>query len=820
MFSFLSGRLHNKLIVAFVLILLIPTGIISYYNVRITSATLIQKIGTEELNDLVGQANNMERRLIDFRDDLIFLSQAPPTRHYAEVINGQDDLNSTARDAQILLFKTFLDRAANQYRDIRLIDLSGQELIRVDANGNVLPPDNNGMNQAGQAYFNQAIGLASNQVYISDFDLNRTNGLIDRPYVPILYYSIPIQADGSTVAVLVAKVLLDPFFKDMLARSPTSIFLVNRDGSYLLNPDPQKLYGKILKTGITFDAERSRQDVIEMFGKDQGLIEHSPDFTDTLQVFVRIKPETQIGVRWLLIRNVPLSTILSEVNNTQSLAISLSLLSLLIAIVVGILLTRGIVRPIQQLANVADAVRQGTWDVTVPYTGMKDEIGHLAGAFDRMLRELKSVYGNLETRVASRTAELEAANIKLSEAQRKTEEASRAKSLFLSNMSHELRTPLNVIVGYAHAMLAMPQMFNDAMLPEVFRPYVKLIEDNGHYLIGLINDILDLSKIEAGKLELICSTVELTEIFRGVLATATGLLKDKPVQIRPDYPEDLPLVWADARRVRQIVLNLFSNAVKFTTTGSITLKAEVCDAWVKISVIDTGIGIPEEAQALIFSRFGQVSGLNHREAEGTGLGLDISKQLSQMHGGDLTFTSVPGKGSSFTFTLPVASENQVLSARSIEPTSEAFMIFNQSELDTSNVYSVLLVEDEVSMREMLRRTLENAGYLVVDTHDGAQVLQLAVGMLPNIIILDVTLPHLNGWELMQQLRIDPATQHIPVIIYTASSEEERAHALGAAAYIRKPAPLDSILTAIRDVLHIPDPLPDSFIAASVESEEE
>ncbi len=808
LFSHLTKRLHNKLIFAFVLILLIPTGVISYYNVRTTSATVIEKIGAEELSDLITQANNMERRLIDIRDDLIFLSQAPPTRHYTDVINGQDDPKSAAREAQIALFKTFLDRAGNQYKDIRLIDLSGQEILRVDASGQLLPLDNNGENQAGQAYFNQAVGLASNQVYISDFDLNHTNDTVDKPYTPILYYAIPLQVDGATIAVLVAKVLLNPFFKDITARSTTPIFLINRDGSYLLNPDPLKLYGKILKTGVTFDNERSSQDVITMFGKDTGIIQNSPDYPDSIQAYVQIKPEAQISIRWLLIRNVPISTILGEVNSTQYVAILLSLLSLVLATVMGILLTRSIVRPIVQLSEVADTVRQGNWDVIVPNTGAKDEIGHLTDAFERMLRELKSVYGSLEARVASRTIELEAANIKLVEAQRKTEEASRAKSTFLSNMSHELRTPLNVIIGYAHSMITMPQMFDDYMMPEIYRPYLKLIEDNGHYLIGLINDILDLSKIEAGKLDLLCSTVEVTEIFRGVLATATGLLKEKPVQIIPDYPENIPLVWADAIRVRQIVLNLFSNAVKFTATGSITLKAEIIGDWLSISVIDTGVGIPEEAQAAIFARFGQADGDHSRNIEGTGLGLDISRQLSQMHGGDLTLSSTVGKGSRFTFTLPIATEEQLRSAKPQTQIDEAFTLFQKPLHEPDEVYSILLVEDEVSLRDLLRRALETLGYLVVDTHDGARVMELAVGMLPNLIILDVSLPHVNGWDVMQQLRADPITQPIPVIVYTASPERDQAMARGAAAFIRKPTPLEDILATIREVLQIPESLLD------------
>ncbi|MBK8021982.1 MAG: response regulator [Chloroflexi bacterium] len=659
----------------------------------------------------------------------------------------------------------------------------------------------NDVNVAGEAYFNQAIGLPSTQVFISDYDLGRSEGVIDQPYVPILYYSVPLEVDGANVAVLVAKVSLEPLFSDIASRSTAPIYLVNRDGSYLINPDPNRLYGRILNTFVTFDGERSREDVIAMFGSDQGIITQSPDLPDTLQVYVHIRPETQISIRWLLFRAIPISAILGEVNDTQQVAVLLSLLSLLAAILVAILLTRSIVRPIRQLSEVADNVRQGRWDVTVPGTGGRDEIGHLADAFDGMLRELKAVYGSLEARVASRTAELSSANIKLSEANRKAEEASRAKSIFLSNMSHELRTPLNVIIGYSHSMVVMPQMFNNVPIPETYRPYLKLIEDNGHYLIGLINDILDLSKIEAGKLEMAPSVVDLPEIFRGVLATATGLLKDKALQLRPDYPEDLPLVWADPMRVRQIILNLLSNAVKFTNSGSITLRAKVTDeVWVSISVIDTGIGIPEDARSVIFDRFRQISSGKFSEIEGTGLGLDISKQLTQLHGGDLSVMSEVGKGSKFTFTLPVATPEQRASAASPVQSNESFTIFDRSGMLDQEVFSILLVEDEVSMRELLRRALEVAGYIVIDTHDGGQVMELALGLLPSLIILDVNLPHVSGWDVIAQLKSDPTTADIPVIVCTASPDRARAKTLGAADFIAKPATPEQVIDIVRERL--------------------
>jgi len=198
-------RLQVKLIFAITLVLLIPTGIISFYSLRTAASTLIQKISTEELSASLAEANSIEKQLIDIKEDLIFLSQAPPTRRYTAVISGQADPNLTIRDAQIALFKTFLNRSTNQYKDIRIIDIGGQELLRIDGTGQPIEVASNADNQAGEAYFNQAIGLPSNQVYISDFDLSRINGKLEEPYVPILYYSIPLQSGDETVAVLVAR---------------------------------------------------------------------------------------------------------------------------------------------------------------------------------------------------------------------------------------------------------------------------------------------------------------------------------------------------------------------------------------------------------------------------------------------------------------------------------------------------------------------------------------------------------------------------------------------------------------------------------------
>src|SRR5258708_443790 len=397
---------------------------------------------------------------------------------------------------------------------------------------------------------------------------------------------------------------------------------------------------------------------------------------------------------------------------------------------------------------------------------------------------------------------LELLNVKLAEAQHKTEEASRAKSVFLSNMSHELRTPLNVIIGYSSTMLDMPAMYNEITLPGNYRADVQLVKDNGYYLLGLINDILDLSKIEAGKLELHCTVVDLPDMFRGIIATSIGLAKEKPVQVRPGFPDSLPRVWADPIRVRQIILNLMSNAIKFTPTGSVTLQATVEERFIHISVIDTGIGIPEKALSNIFDRFEQAERDTDKHYGGTGLGLDNSKQLAHMHRRDLRGQSKEGQGSTFSFPLPFASEEQIAGMESPDgQSSETSQSVRELVPDESGLAAtVLLVEDESSLREMLRRTLESVGHVVVDIQDGARVLEMAVGLLPELIILDIRLPNIDGWEILESLKQNPETAPIPIIVCTASDDEQRAIGLGANLYVRKPFSSDEILTCVQEML--------------------
>ncbi|MBA3530406.1 MAG: GAF domain-containing protein, partial [Ardenticatenales bacterium] len=339
-------------------------------------------------------------------------------------------------------------------------------------------------------------------------------------------------------------------------------------------------------------------------------------------------------------------------------------------------------------------------------------------------------------------------------ARQEAESANHLKSKFLANMSHELRTPLNAIINFSEFILS--RTFGE--LTERQQTLQQRILANGEHLLGLINDILDLSKIEAGRMELVCEEVELRTLLEGVRATAVGLTKDKGVEVLVDLPEALPAVWADRVRVRQVLLNLLSNSAKFTREGTITIWArEQGDGYMAISVSDTGIGIPLEEQEKVFEEFHQVQGGFNREYQGTGLGLPICKRMIEMHGGELTLThSAPGVGSTFTFTLPSAEwrgDTPVLSALGEMPVAP-----------TTSQGLVVVVDDDPDAQAIFQHALEAAGWKVHTVSDSRQAVTEIQRLRPHLVLLDIQMPYLDGWAVLNQLRQEPSLSHIPVMI--------------------------------------------------------
>ena len=354
------------------------------------------------------------------------------------------------------------------------------------------------------------------------------------------------------------------------------------------------------------------------------------------------------------------------------------------------------------------------------------------------------------------------------------------KSQFLANMSHELRTPLNSIIGFSRVLLKGI----DGPLTDLQKTDLASIHNNGQYLLGLINDILDVSRIEAGKLELIFEPVDLRPIIDGVMSTAIGLVKDKQVKLRKEVADDLPIVRADSTRIRQAILNLVSNAAKFTDEGSITVRAWADEESITISVSDTGTGIPKEYWELIFQEFQQVDGSATRRAGGTGLGLPISRHFVELHGGRIWVESEMGVGSTFTFTLPIHGPGYVEDPE-----------LSGLEVDASRRL-ILAVEGDEGMIAFYRRYLERHGYQIVGLADADRVQLWVRELSPFAVLMDVVMPQSDGWAVLERLKTSRETAHVPVIICSIGADEARALSLGAVVYLSRPVLEEDLLQAM------------------------
>jgi PAS domain S-box-containing protein len=370
-------------------------------------------------------------------------------------------------------------------------------------------------------------------------------------------------------------------------------------------------------------------------------------------------------------------------------------------------------------------------------------------------------------------------------ARREAQAANTAKSHFLASMSHELRTPLNAILGYSE----MLQEDAETADQKSFVPDLQKIEAAGRHLLTLINDVLDLSKIEAGKMELYVETFELGTMLDAVSSTVEPLIHKNGNTLRREGTDHLGTMRADVTRVRQILLNLLSNASKFTERGTITLEARRqasgAGEQVIFSVRDTGVGMTDEQLGRLFQAFSQAEASTSSKYGGTGLGLAISKRFAEMMGGDITVTSLPGVGTTFTVCIPaVVSEPRTTPV----PASKA----GENKLGT-----VLVIDDDPAMRNLMERILGREGFHVVTAVDGPSGLELARSEKPVVITLDLLMPGMDGWEVLGALKAQEDLAHIPVVMLTILDEQRIGFALGAAEYLTKPIERDKLVAVLR-----------------------
>jgi signal transduction histidine kinase/DNA-binding response OmpR family regulator len=485
--------------------------------------------------------------------------------------------------------------------------------------------------------------------------------------------------------------------------------------------------------------------------------------------------------RWGVVVKQDESEALSLIRQDRNATILVLLLIALPVAIIAFAVARSISTPIRQAAEIARKVAGGDLSVTVHAQGF-DETAQLLGAISRMTARLRELYENMEEKIRQRTRELETSNDRLKLAQEQAEEANKAKSAFLANMSHELRTPLNAIIGYSEMLHEVAEEENrDDYLGDLEK-----IHTSGKHLLELINAVLDLSKIEAGKMEVYLEDADAKTFVSGVAAMIRPLIAKNNNRFVLVEDGDAGQMRVDVTKTRQSLLNLLSNASKFTKEGEVKLQVarrrEGARDWLIFRVSDTGIGMTPEQMGKLFAAFTQADASTTRRFGGTGLGLAISRRFCRLMGGDITVESEVGKGSTFTMKVPA-------------DVGEASAGAEATDNDGGKAL-VLVIDDDPHVRDLVSRQLIKDGYRVAVAATGEEGLEMAGRLKPDAIALDVHLPGMDGWTVMTALKANAALAHIPVIFLTATDDRSLGYALGAADYLVKPVSAELLLETV------------------------
>jgi two-component system, sensor histidine kinase and response regulator len=503
--------------------------------------------------------------------------------------------------------------------------------------------------------------------------------------------------------------------------------------------------------------------------------------------YIKLSEYKNGGLEWLIVTSIPESLFTAEIDKSIQIAIILSIIALLLSMIIYIKSTEIILRPINHLISASEKFSKG--DLMQRAKIFKnDEIGKLSGAFNIMAEQLNIHINKLEEKVRERTIELEKVNTDLKCAKIEAEKANMAKSEFLANMSHEIRTPLNAILGFS-------ELLQNTIKDEKHKSYLETINIAGNSLLTIINDILDLSKIEAGKIELQYKPIKLKNIFQEIKDIFDQKVKSKKIELLIDIQKDFPdSILFDEVRIRQVLLNLVGNAVKFTEKGYVKISLgyianNMNSLDIRISVEDTGIGIPEKEIEKIFNAFEQVSGQNIRKFDGTGLGLSITKKLTEIMQGKIFVESSIGTGSTFHvefYNVQISATEAVL--EDIYGTYIENYNFSNKK--------ILVVDDVEANRFLLEELLSKVNADVITADNGYEALKICEAAKPDLVLIDLIMPVMDGFEFSYRLKENPELCNTPIIALSASTSTVIPNEYKFDDYLSKPINAKQLLNKI------------------------
>lgn len=576
-----------------------------------------------------------------------------------------------------------------------------------------------------------------------------------------------LNDDGDLLGVYMAVFYLDEEYIESISEIlGIDVALVKDNAIIASTIDPSSDYTALIDKGFIQDTTTAQN--VEYDGGQARILSHPLTLNNTPQGSVLVAQSLD-----------GLFATRDDIRNVLfAFAAAVTIISLVFG--VGVLLT--ISRPLARLAHTTAQISQG--DLSQRVKPIKiiaaDEVTDFSLSFNAMVDRLQALYESLEQRVLERTHDLRNAMSELEVTRDQALAANRSKSVFLANMSHELRTPLNAIIGYSNLVLS--GTYGETTDKQSDR--LQRVVDNGHHLLALINDILDLSKIEAGKMEIYLEEFEVSHMLENVMSTARPLISKNSNQLVASFNADLGSTYADLTKTRQVLMNLLSNAAKFTENGTITLSAlrtEIDGVPMLVyRVSDTGIGMTDAQMEKLFQEFTQADSSTTRKYGGTGLGLAISRRFCRMMDGDIFANSEIGVGSTFEVHLPVAVDPK-------RDTSELTPVKAGTNEDINmQDNTVLVIDDDSTARDLIKHYLEEEGFNVLTARSGDDGINMAHEHRPAVITLDVMMSNTDGWSVLRQLKSDAQLTNIPVVMLTIIDDRKKGYALGASDYLTKP----------------------------------